>query len=435
MATTLTPGKGDAPSGVHGAFAVVFAGPRGETSDRTEPAITVLFNRAMRDPDNADTSGLPGMRIEASGGAGVPGTWRWVGTHGLLFTPESPLPGSTRFHVTVPSGTRSLDGEALTAAYAFDFATARPKLLESVPGDGAKDVRPETTFRVRFNQPMAPEVVEQAAHLRVTAKVGEAVTTVAVRAAHPKTGKAIDETLVLTPLSKLPKDSQVDLVIDAGIHGDGPLAAAASTTLRFRTYGPLVLANVSCPRSMGPRCEAHRDFTVVLSNAVDPADFKAHLKAPGLKFVQPPKVVNVARKRPPPTTNLLVAADPDFGKRYHLTLTKGLEDVFGQKLDHDLSFDVDTEAPWLADGKSVDGRTPPATRPNATDNDAPDGEHTFVPCGGYGRPASGEARLPRRPRHHRARRRGAREDGDEGAPRPDRRCQRSVVRHGRAEAR
>jgi len=378
VASTLSPGKGDSAARVRGAFAVVFAGPRGEVSDTAEPAITVLFNRAMRDPDAQDTAGLPPLRLEASGAAAVAGSWRWVGTHGLLFTPERALPGSTRFQVTVPAGARSLEGEVLTADYAFEFATARPKVVEAEPPDGASDLKPDTKFRVRFNQPMTAAALNAGAHLRVVTKPGEAPRDVALRARHPKTGKAPDKTLVLTPAESLPKDAAIELVLDAALHGEGPLTATASRTLRFRTYGPLALASIVCPRNGGPRCEAHRDFTVVLSNAVDPQEFKAHLRAPELRFVPPAKVAHAVKKKPPPTTNLLVAADPDFGKRYHVTLTKGLTDVFGQKLEHDLSFDVDTEAPWVAGGKSVgDGRAA-AARPH-DDGDPQGTERAFEP--------------------------------------------------------
>jgi len=345
VATTLTPGAKETGAGARGAFAVVFAGPRGEVSDLAEPAVTMLMNRAMRDPESADTEHLPPLRLEASGGVVVPGTWRWVGTHGLLFEPDKALPGATRFHVTMAAGTRSLDGESLTADYAFDFSTARPAIIESNPADASKNVRPETAFHLTFNQPMAPASLERCVHLRARPRDGRPLATIGVTVAHPKTGKAVQETLVVTPTEKLPKDSDIELVVDAGLAGEGPLVGKDAQTFHFRTYGPLLLDKVTCP-TVDSRCEAHRDFTVVLSNPVDHDDFKAHLKVPGLKLVAPAKVAHAVKKRPPPSTGHLLAADPEYGKRYHVTLTKGLRDVFGQKLDRDVSFDVDIESPW-----------------------------------------------------------------------------------------
>ena len=40
-----------------------------------------------------------------------------------------------------------------------------------------------------------------------------------------------------------------------------------------------------------------------------------------------------------------------MGARYHVRLTKGMRDVFGQVLERDIAFDVDVEAPFLAAGK------------------------------------------------------------------------------------
>ncbi len=247
------------------------------------------------------------------------------------------------------------------------LSTARPKVVESTPVDGAKNVQPDTTFKLKWNQPMDPTLVAGSAHLLVRTGTGGAAMPVAVKASHPRAGKEREEIVLLSPASFLPKDSAVDLVIDAGLHGQGPLATTAPRTLSYRTYGPLVLASVTCPRATGPRCEAHRFFSVVLSNAVDPEDFSAHLKAPDLKLVAPAKVAHAVKRKPQASTTLLVQADPDFGKRYHLTITKGLRDVFGQRLDHDLSFDVDTEAPWVSNGKAV-------TDPNVRRNEASEGE-------------------------------------------------------------
>jgi len=86
------------------AFAVVFAGPRGTVSDLEQPAVTVLFNHAAHDPNGADTDSLPAARVLTEEGQPVAGGWRWVGTHGLLFAPDLPLPGSTRFAVTIGAG-------------------------------------------------------------------------------------------------------------------------------------------------------------------------------------------------------------------------------------------------------------------------------------------------------------------------------------------
>jgi len=97
-------------------FGVVFAGPKGEVEAPSE--ITVVFNRPMRPLELADGDAAamaPGSAasmasVEVEGKAALKGAWRWMGTSALLFAPEEPLPRATSFKVTVPAGTRALDG-------------------------------------------------------------------------------------------------------------------------------------------------------------------------------------------------------------------------------------------------------------------------------------------------------------------------------------
>src|SRR4029077_11843594 len=98
---TLEPITNGGAAPARAGFAVVFAGPRGTVTDLQQPAVTVLFNRSAHDPNAAEADGLPAAPVATEAGRSVAGTWRWVGTHGLLFAPDLPLPGSTRFVVTV----------------------------------------------------------------------------------------------------------------------------------------------------------------------------------------------------------------------------------------------------------------------------------------------------------------------------------------------
>jgi uncharacterized protein YfaS (alpha-2-macroglobulin family) len=377
-------------------FAVVFAGPRGTVVDLEQPAITVLFNHAAHDPDAESTAGLPAATVTTEDGRAVAGAWQWVGTHGLLFAPDRPLAGSTRFDVTVAAGARSLGGEVLAADYRFEFATARPAVERTVPAEGDTHVRPDTAFRIEFNEPMDPAVVERAARLVARSRPDDTPRPVAVRGSHPTSGAHPERVILLAPAQALPHDSAVELVLAKGLHGDGPLGTTAERSLGFRTYGPIRLADVRCPRATGPRCQAHRDFTLVLTNAVDPDEFKAHFKAADLPRRKAAAPDPKARK-PGPSPEQRVAADPDFGKRYHLKVTAGLRDAFGQALDRDLTFDVDTEAPFVAGGKPVVAGTNVASAASAAPPDEPTDSSEPQPARGP------PALSPDDPRPHRAR--------------------------------
>jgi uncharacterized protein YfaS (alpha-2-macroglobulin family) len=369
---TLVPNEGATSSGALAPFAVVFAGPHGVSSLR-EPAVTVLMNRAMREAEAPDTANVPSVRVDLEGGGTVAGAWRFLGTHGMLFLPDRPLPGSTRFHVTVPAGTRSLEGDTLRADYAFEFSTPRPVVEDVEPAEGSTSLRPDGAVTFFFNEPMAPGEIDRAVHLRARAKPGDPFRTIALQAAHPAPGakaKHVEETILITPKEKLPIDSEIEVVLDKGLHGDGPLGTLASRTLDFRTYGPTRLIDVRCPRITGPRCQAHRDFTVVLSNAVADPEFRAHFVASGLPLHKPSEAEGKAKKeKPAPSAEHLVAADPEFGARYHVKITKGMRDVFGQTLDHDLVFDVDVEAPFLAASQAAPNPAASAAPPAQADPD------------------------------------------------------------------
>ena len=116
-----------------GAYAVVFAGPRGTVENRAEPGVTVLFNRAMRTLDD-ESPRIPALSVRTEEGAEVHGKWRWIGTHGVFFAPDKELPGATHFKVTVPRGTASLDHDTLAADYTFTFTTPRPSVASKTRG-------------------------------------------------------------------------------------------------------------------------------------------------------------------------------------------------------------------------------------------------------------------------------------------------------------
>jgi uncharacterized protein YfaS (alpha-2-macroglobulin family) len=404
------PALGGAPRS-QAPFAVVYAGPRGTVEDLSQPAITVLFSRGAHDPEGPENASLPAIRVTTADGRPVGGAWRWIGSHGLVFTPDRVLPGSTAFSVVVPAGTPALDGATLAADYRFEFATARPEIERTLPADGAENVRLTTAFGVVFNQPMDPQDVAAAARIVARSDAGAAgaagaAKPVAFHASRPAAGKDAARTVLLTPDAPLPLDTAVEVVLGKGLHGEGPLGTTEARTLSFRTYGPIRLVDVRCPRGAGPRCQAHRDLTVVLSSPVDPAEFRAHFKAPSLPRAAPPKPApptdpKARPAKPEPSTEQRLAADPDFGKRYRVTVTAGMRDVFGQTLAKDLSFDVDTEAPYVVAGKPVTGAAATAAAataasPTDTSTDSSDDSASTPPS----EPA---APSPDDPRPHRAR--------------------------------
>lgn len=362
---TLAPRGPDATSPrTQGPFAVVHAAPKGHVADRKQPGVTIMFSRGVRSVDMADDERVPAMSIKTKSGQDVKGYWRWVGTRGLLFSPEVDLPGGNDFVVTVPGDVRALDGSILGKPYVLELSTDGPRSTAfwvSSQSGGAAGIteqslpdRPE--FHVQWDQDVDPATVAAAATLHVFAKDGDKGETMKVTAARDDAEaklRVIPEKwlVVLRPEKPLPANQQVELTIDESLKGmGGPKPMGSSFTRSMRTHGPLRFVDFYCPRlEVRGRCRQGGDVKVVLSNPVAPAELKAHLKADRLPPRPPPKPGQKAPvKKIDPATEHWLGVAPKLGEKYKVTLTAGMKDVFGQKLEKDVSFDLDVEAALVA---------------------------------------------------------------------------------------
>src|SRR5207247_2016323 len=131
------------------------------------------------------------------------GSWRWIGTHALVFDPQPALSRATGYKVSVPAGTKALDGSSLGNEYAFEFATPAPKLVRLEPSAHSPHLVPTQAFELRFNQPVDLKEAEE----KIALKVG--LKGVRMRASWPKPDtKAF---VKLVPQTRLPLASDVTL--------------------------------------------------------------------------------------------------------------------------------------------------------------------------------------------------------------------------------
>lgn len=356
----LAPRGPDAPpQRTQGPFAVVHAAPKGHVADRKQPGVTIMFSRGVRSVEMADDQNVPAMSIKTKTGQDVKGFWRWVGTRGLLFSPEVDLPGGNDFTVTVPANVRALDGSTLGKPYVLELSTDGPRStafwITGASGVTEQSLPEKPEFHVQWDQDVDPAAVAAATTLHVFAKDGDKGETMKVVAARDPDAKVrlVPEKwlVVLKPEKPLPANQQVELTIDKSLKGmGGPKGMESNFTRTMRTHGPLRFVDFYCPRlETRGRCRQGGDVKVVLSNPVAPAELKAHLKADKLPPRPPPKPGQKAPvKRIDPATEHWLGVAPKLGEKYKVTLTSGMKDVFGQKLEKDISFDLDVEAPLVA---------------------------------------------------------------------------------------
>jgi uncharacterized protein YfaS (alpha-2-macroglobulin family) len=352
------------PSGPHGPapFEVVAAGPRGEVDTVQDPGVTLVFNRPMRALGvEGERQPLPDIRFETEQGQAVPGSFRWVGKHGVLFEPNAKLPGATRFRVLVPAGTTALDGSRLKSDYELAFATVRPKLTDYRLVDPARPsiadafthARPDSALYFQFSQKVRPEAL--ATGLKLSRRVAETASAERVEfnitvEAPPFVKSDTSRWLKVTPKQRWPSASSFDVEIAAGLVGnEGPLPTDAPIRLQFQTFGPLRIDNVKCARQSLGRCQAHRDFTLVTSTPVSRAELRRRVKVLG-----PKRPARPAKKDPsaPGPAALLGTAhpldlDPDFGDAFEIVISPELTDQFGQHLGKEVRVKLAIEAPYV----------------------------------------------------------------------------------------
>jgi len=91
------------------------------------------------------------------------GKLRWLDARTLAFVPAAPLPGATRFEVTVPAGAVALDGLGAVKDVRWSFETER--LRARFGGDGAavpgQWATPDQAIALAFNQPVRARDVER----------------------------------------------------------------------------------------------------------------------------------------------------------------------------------------------------------------------------------------------------------------------------------
>jgi uncharacterized protein YfaS (alpha-2-macroglobulin family) len=332
---TLELGKLPTGAASDGPFRVVFAGPQGEIGAGTQ--LSIVFSRPLRALEVAGAEPAPDIRMKPA----LPGRWQWVGTSALSFVPESGrLPLATHVEVDVPAGLVALDGTRLTEPFHFEFTTPRPSLVSSSPSEGQTGLEPKQSFELRFNQVVSPRELERAARLFVAQAGRRRSVMFSVELPDASTPKR----LVLRPKSPLPPGHEVTLVLAKDLRGaEGPLEAGQERTMRFETYGKLVVSDVHCDRDTPHgRCSPTSGLSLQLSNPVVLRDLKRALT------IEPPLPITWETWRDDGDSAAYLDINAPFaaGQSYTLKVAGTLRDVYGQALGADVSRPIDIDDHW-----------------------------------------------------------------------------------------
>ena len=314
--------------------------PEGEVP--IAPHLSITFNKPMVTiASHADTvaENVP-VQITPQ----PKGQWRWVGAKTLLFEPEGDrFPMATEYTVTVPTGTKSANGETLAEAKTWKFGTPAPVVESTYPGYGTFGL--DQLMFVRFNQQIDPAAVVKHMRLNTGGIFGKA----AVARAEPErinadaTIKQLVESapdgrwIVVRAADELPYDSNVTVVVEKGTpSAEGPRTTPSDHSFSFQTYGPFDVEEHRCGWG---QCSPHDAFSFRLSNRIDLEKFDDALVKVEPAF--PGMTVNVYGEW------IHVYGQKPGRRKYKVTLDRALTDEFGQKLTgkNTFSFDVGPSYP------------------------------------------------------------------------------------------
>lgn len=310
-----TAADAEAPTGP---VQVLFHGPEGATDGNVE--LSAMFDRPMIAIDRADAPQPAVMRVTPA----IEGEVRWLGTRAATFVPRAPLPNATEYTVTVPRGTRALDGQTVTADVVWKFRTPGPRVARTDPYDGAGHQLPTREVDLWFNQRVTPDAVQAAARFRVEVSQG---TPAEIAAIVERPDPRDDKRVRVKPARAFPTGSRIRLEIAPTFHGaEGPLPIEAAWSTTFRTYGAFALESDDvCPYDrVDDGCNPDGWHAIRFTNPVRLRDarrlitFSRAVPMPDLGEDETYSTFSLGRGLHAKTT-------------YRVTFGAGLRDTFGQR--------------------------------------------------------------------------------------------------------
>lgn len=256
----------------------------------------------------------------------VSGTFHWLGTQTVSFVPDKPLPFATKFSVKIDDSTLNLKGDGLKEAISWEFETARPAVINTVPINKATGVNIKDNIFLYFNQPMDPGTVSD--HIKITATgPDDNNSDIKFDARRPteeeikNIGGDVSRGVIIHPTNNLPVGSQITVLLDDKVTGtEGDLTPESTYSMDFLTYGPLKVVNLECSE----KCDPGQPVTLILSNAAVPKD--------NIKFIKFTPDVSISNDGDWESTYFQVYGKLKPNTKYVITISPDFTDNFGNKL-------------------------------------------------------------------------------------------------------
>jgi len=274
------PPEGQPPAAGKGDLQVLSATPLGKTlSPREAESVVVMFDRPMVALEALpEGKGKPILKFEPS----VTGKTRWLGSRTLTFTPDRRFPFATEVRVSVPAGTRALDGSYLDEDHVWLFQTISPALIRHFPQDKQQWLALDTQLLLIFNQPVDRNAAREFVSV-VSADEQGREKKLDLRLAPPSPEKLKEENLdvrpdhalLVEPRARLSPGSTYLVEVKQGLpSGEGPRGMEDSVQFSFETYLPFRFIGLEEAEGISPGSQLRFRF----SNPVEYKSFVGHLR-------------------------------------------------------------------------------------------------------------------------------------------------------------
>lgn len=323
-------------------------------------AISVTFSQPMIPlGSHEDVQDLPlPIQMEPR----IPGSWRWAGTQTLIFDRKEGLPMATRYRVTVPSGTKSLAGNALEQDLSWEFETPPISVSSINPGPNSV-LNLEPVFWIVFDQPMDSRAMKSFVSLTMEGAtvplsfLNEKELADELRRNLEKLAK--DDDSFKSSLERLEKDGvlaycgldqvpnrwlafkssqklepakKLNVSIKKGAPSkEGPLVSQESKTFSFKTYEALAVKRTSWERRSP---QPNQPLAISFNNQLDSSAFKTEW------VTLEPTVEDLKIEAAYQTITL--AGRFRAKTKYRITIQPGLKDIYGQVLTKAITLEVTT---------------------------------------------------------------------------------------------
>ncbi|OIO04207.1 MAG: hypothetical protein AUJ51_02405 [Elusimicrobia bacterium CG1_02_56_21] len=361
------------PSGASAQVRVVAKSPYGPIGDmNTARAITATFSRPMTALSSAEKMGeacplevfeiadaLTGDNYGDFSSASlksfkalkpVEGRCRWQGTQTAVFEPAGPLKTATLYGVRARKGFAGA-GQVLAEEAEWFFETTRPAVKDSEPRDGERWLPLDTILYAAFTMPMASVRARDFIKLEETAPDGSvSEVLIGVRLARDEEIKKLwpypwqeistGTVVAVRPARQLKPDHAYALKLEAGLNAaEGNLGLVKSREIKFEPYYTFTLKEAPVSACLPG------DFALGFSNPVKYTELYKHLSVDPSTAMPPPnpEAANYEGYRDSNKRVSYLSLPREIfktGTLYSFSVSAGLTDIFGNKLNAGVDFQL-----------------------------------------------------------------------------------------------